>query len=144
MARTQPYPVCNFLVDCGTPTNGFAEVDGLSTEIDTVDYREGAFKTDSPIKVASISKVTDITLRRGVVADTSLYSWFDAQRSGVDSPRDVTVTLLDEAQNPVMRWRLFKCRPKRIPWSKLGAKSGDIAIEEFVLSCERLDLDTSA
>ncbi len=140
MARTQPYPVCNFLVDCGVPIRGFAEVDGLSTEIETVNYREGSAKTLSPIKVASLSKVNDITLKRGVVADASLYQWFDAQRNGTDSPRDVLVTLLDESEIPVLKWKLFSCRPKRIGWSKLGATSGEVAIEEFVLSCERLEL----
>lgn len=140
MARTQPYPVCNFLVDWGSPIVGFAEVDGLSTELETVDYREGSSKTLSPIKIPSLSKVSDITLKRGVVADTSLYQWFDAQRNGTDSPRDVTVTLMDETDNPVLTWKLFNCRPKRIGWSKLGAASGDIAVEEFVMSCERLVL----
>ena len=120
---------------------GFAEVDGLSTEIETVDYREGSSKTLSPVKIASLSKVSDVTLKRGLVADNSLYQWFDVQRSGVDSPRDVLITLLDETDNPVMRWRLLTCRPKRIGWSRLGANSGDVAIEELVLSCERLTLD---
>jgi len=120
---------------------GFAEVDGLSTEIETVDYREGSSKTLSPVKIASLSKVSDVTLKRGLVADNSLYQWFDVQRSGVDSPRDVLITLLDETDNPVMLWRLLTCRPKRIGWSRLGANSGDVAIEELVLSCERLTLD---
>jgi len=120
---------------------GFAEVDGLSTEIETVDYREGSSKTLSPVKIASLSKVSDVTLKRGLVADNSLYQWFDVQRSGVDSPRDVLITLLDETDNPVMRWRLLTCRPKRIGWSRLGANSGEVAIEELVISCERLILD---
>jgi phage tail-like protein len=85
--------------------------------------------------------VSDVTLKRGLVADNSLYQWFDVQRSGVDSPRDVLITLLDETDNPVMLWRLLTCRPKRIGWSRLGANSGDVAIEELVLSCERLTLD---
>lgn len=141
MARTQPYPVCNFVVECGAPIVGFAEVEGLSTEIETVNYREGASVTPSPVKIASLSRVADITLRRGVVADPSLYQWFDAQRNGADSPRDVLIMLLDEKHNPVLRWKLSNCRPKRMGWSKLGANSGDIAMEEFVLSCERLELD---
>ena len=141
MARTQPYPVCNFLVEWGGASMGFAEIDGLSTEIETVDYREGSSKTLSPVKIASLSKVSDVTLKRGLIADPSLYQWFDVQRSGVDSPRDVLITLLDETDNPVMRWRLLTCRPKRIGWSRLGANSADIAIEELVLSCERLTLD---
>jgi phage tail-like protein len=143
MARTIPLSVCNFQVDCGGLTLGFAEVDGLSTEIETVDYREGSSKTLSPVKIASVSKVSDVTLKRGVVADTSLYQWFDQQRSGVDSPRDVLITLLDETDNPVMRWKLFACRPRRIGWSRLGARSGDVALEEFVISCERLTLEVS-
>lgn len=45
-----------------------------------VGHRRGE-ACNSSIKIASLSKVTDITLRRGVVADASLYSWFNTQRS---------------------------------------------------------------
>ena len=64
MARTQPYPVCNFLVEWGGTSMGFAEIDGLSSEIETVAYREGSSKTLSPVKIASLSKVSDVTLKR--------------------------------------------------------------------------------
>ena len=141
MARTQPYPVCNFLVEWGGTSMGFAEIDGLSTEIETVDYREGSSKTLSPVKIASLSKVSDVTLKRGLVADPQLYQWFDVQRSGVDTPRDVIITLLDETDKPVLRWILQTCRPRRIGWSRLGANSGEVAMEELVLSCERLTLE---
>ena len=143
MARSQPYPVCNFQVDIGGLVLGFAEVDGLATEIETVEYREGSSKLPSPVKIASLSKVTDITLRRGVVADASLYAWFDEQRNGTDSPRNVVITLLDESRNPVIMWKLSNCRPRRLGWSKLGANSGEVAVEEFAMSCERLELQVS-
>jgi phage tail-like protein len=141
MARTQPYAACNFQVDWGGNSLGFAEIDGLSTEIETIDYREGSSKTLGSVKIASLSKVSDVILKRGIVADPQLYEWFDIQRSGVDTPRDVTITLLDETDQPVMRWVLRTCRPKRIGWSRLGANSGEIAIEELVLSCEHLTLE---
>ena len=54
----------------------------------------------------------------------------------------VTIELMDEARTgPVMTWKLTNARPMKYTGATLNAKTGtDVAMEELVLSCEKLDV----
>ena len=85
--RDRPYTGFNFLVDLGDgvtdgPRAGFQEVSGLGIEVTVVEYRNGNAKENNPIKLTGLSKVPDVTLRRGIIGTTDLYAWLDQIRNG--------------------------------------------------------------
>jgi hypothetical protein len=52
-------------------------------------------------KVANTFKQDDVTLKRGLIGSTDLFQWVKEVREGADGRRTVTITVLDEARNPV-------------------------------------------
>ena len=144
--RTAPYHQFNFLVNLGirdpqTPLGGFQDVSGLTTELVVSEYRNGNEKENHVRKVPGLHKVGDVTLKRGIVNSDDLWKWIkDARTNGVDAQKDVVITLLDEAQQPVQAWKLRGVVPLKYTGPTLAAKGGDIAMEELVLSAQAFEI----
>jgi phage tail-like protein len=145
--RERPYSQFNFLVDLGTgdtesPQAGFQEVSGLGLEVNVAEYRVGNEKDNAPRKITGTYKVPDVTLKRGVIGSLDLFEWLDQVRTGSqDALRTVTVQLQSEDHSAVVQeWKLTNARPTKYTGPSLNAKGTDVAIEELVLACERIDL----
>jgi phage tail-like protein len=148
--RENPYGAFNFLVTLGgsqgdggegTIIGGFSDVSGLGTEVSYSEYRNGNERFNTVRKVPNTHKVDDVTLKRGVVGSDDLWNWLKGVRDGTADPRNVTVTLLDEARNPVVTWSLRNAQPKKWTGPTLAAKGGgDVAMEELSLVCEGLEV----
>ena len=61
--------------------------------------------------------------------------------NGLQDPRNVSITLRDESNNNVVTWVLLNARPRRYATGPLHGRGTDVAIEELVLVCERIDID---
>lgn len=145
--RERPYSQFNFLVDLGTgdtesPQAGFQEVSGLGMEVNVAEYRVGNEKDNAPRKITGTYKIPDITLKRGVIGSLDLYEWLNEVRIGAqDALRTVTIKLQNEDHTSIVQeWKLTNARPIKYTGPSLNAKGTDVAIEELVLGCERMDL----
>jgi phage tail-like protein len=145
--RERPYSQFNYLVDLGTGDTdsamaGFQEVSGLGMEITVAEYRAGNEKDNTTRKITGTYKVPDVTLKRGVIGSLDLYKWLDQVRDGAqDALRTVTIKLQSEDHTTVAQeWKLTNARPTKYTGPSLNAKGTDVAIEELVLACERIDL----
>ena len=144
MARQTPYGAFNFLVEIdGQEFGGFSDVSGLSSDITVAEYRNGNDRVNHVRKVPGMYKVSDVTLKRGIVNSTDLWAWVKQTRTAsVGAQRAVTVTLLDEARNAVQRWLLRGVIPMKYSGPSLAAKGGgDVAMEELVLSAEDFEIE---
>lgn len=149
MARTTPYGAFNFLVNLGGAgagpddlLGGFSDVSGLGTEVTVAEYRTGNDPENHVRKVPGVHKVSDVTLKRGIVSSADLFAWMEqVRRNGVAAQRTVTITLRDEAAAAVQTWTLRGVIPLKWTGPTLAAKGGgDVAMEELVLSAESLIL----
>ena len=145
--RTTPYGAFNFLVNLNGPVGaqeplgGFSDVSGLGTEITVAEYRNGNEPENHVRKVPGVHKVSDVTLKRGIVNSSDLWTWIsDVRRFGRSKQRDVVITLRDEAGKDVQSWTLRGVTPLKYTGPTLAAKGGgDVAMEELVLSSEALE-----
>src|SRR5919106_1930800 len=85
--RELPYAQFNFLVDLGTgqtdgPEAGFQECSGISMMVDVIEYRNGNDKENNPRKITGLTKVSDVTLKRGIIGSLTLYNWINQIRNG--------------------------------------------------------------
>ena len=115
--RDRPYSPFNFLVDLGDgvtegPQAGFQEVSALSTEVAIVEYRNGNSKENDVMKLTGLSKVGDVTLKRGLIGSLSLYSWLNDIRYGNQNAlRTVRIQLQSEDHTQVVQtWTLLRAR----------------------------------
>ena len=145
MARQVPYGAFNFIVNFeGSEVfGGFSDVSGIGSEITVAEYRYGNDKENHVRKVPGVHKVGDVTLKRGVIDSTSVWQWIrDVRSNGVNGQKNVSITLLDEARNPVQTWMLRNVIPMKYTGPTLAAKGGgDVAMEELVLSAEGLEIE---
>lgn len=142
-AADGPWGAFNFIVEIdGIDEAGFSEVSGLSLAMDMIDYRNGNDKSGALRRIPGLVRHGDVTLRRGMVASLALFQWLrSAADGGGDSPRNVTITLMNEAREPVRRFRLSRARIVKHVSGPLNAVTSQLAIEELVLSHERLDIE---
>jgi phage tail-like protein len=142
--RTTPYGAFNYLVnfDGGEVFGGFSDVSGIGTEVTVAEYRNGNEKENHVRKVAGIHKVSDVTLKRGILNSKSLFDWISQTRTqGPAAQRNVTITLLDEAHTPVQTWVLRGVIPMKYTGPTLAGKGGgDVAMEEIALSAEAMEI----
>lgn len=146
--RERPYSAFNFLVQLGDGADvsaaeaGFQEVSGLGIEVTVQEYRAGNSAVNSSIKIIGMHKVSDVTLKRGVIGTLDLYTWLDAVRTGTQNMgRTVTITLRSEdRQTDAMKWKLTNVVPIKYTGPSLNGKGTDVAIEELVLSAELIEL----
>lgn len=146
--RSTPYVQFNFLVDLGTgntdgPEAGFQEVSGLGMEVTVSEYRNGNEKENSVRKVTGMNKVTDVTLKRGVIGSLNLYSWLNQIRNGDQgAARTVVIQLQNEDHSAVVAtWKLLRARITKHTSGPLNAKGTDVAMEEMTLAYERLEME---
>jgi phage tail-like protein len=124
------------------PTGGFSDLSGLKTELHIAEYRDGNEKFPHVRKIPGVHTVGDVTLKRGVIDSSDFWEWItDARNNGVTAQRDITITLRDEANNPVQIYKLYGVLPKGHTGPTLSGKgTGDLAIEEFVLAVEGFEI----
>lgn len=145
--RDYPYSQFNFRVSWDglnetTVNAGFQEVSGLGLEMTVAEYRAGNWSENSSRKVNTTYKVPDVTCKRGVLGALDLYQWLDAVRNGTQGQlKTVTIKLMSEDRTTaVMTWKLLRARPMKYTGPSLNGKGTDLAIEELVLSSERIEL----
>jgi phage tail-like protein len=146
--RTIPFMQFNFLVNLGGGTDpasvqgGFQEVTGLSTELAQQDYRVGSARHNNVSKLMGLNKVADVTLKRGIINPTEFFKWLSEMREGDSTARrTVTVELQSEDHRTVARWLLNEARPQKYTLGSLSAKGNDAAMEELVITYERLTVE---
>jgi phage tail-like protein len=144
-----PYSQFNFLVDLGngdtdSPRAGFQEVSGLGVEVNVAEYRAGNWPENSARKIYGTYKVTDVTLKRGLVGAKDLFDWVKAVREGQqgdDVRRTVVITLQSEDRSTTAaQWKLTRAFPTKYTAPTLNGNGTDLAIEELTLACERIDM----
>ncbi|HEY3625647.1 MAG TPA: phage tail protein [Terracidiphilus sp.] len=139
--RNDPFTAGNFRVEIqGITATSFSEVRGLELSIDVVEYRPGDAKGNTEQKLPGMYKSADVTLKRGLTRDLSLWNWINSGLNGNITRTSVAIVLLDQADNPVLVWKLRNAWPRKWSGPALNAGCSDVAIEELELAHEGLEL----
>jgi phage tail-like protein len=140
--RLDPYTGYNFSVELdGITRAGFRECSGLENSQNAGEYREGTDKNLSVRKLPGLVTHSDITLSRGITSDSKLWEWREKAMKGNLERHDISITMLDDVGNPKITWNLFDCWPRQWTGPSLNATADDLAVEQLVLACERVEVD---
>lgn len=118
----------------GDVDSRFQSVSGLSTEMETESVKEGGenrYEHVLPVR----SKFPLLVLKRGLVKKSALLTQWcnDAFQSLIIKPVDISISLLNEAHEPLMTWNVKHAWPKKWSLSELNAEQNALAIETFEL-----------
>ncbi|HEX7317657.1 MAG TPA: phage tail protein [Pyrinomonadaceae bacterium] len=141
MARraTDPFASFNFKLEIeGITVAGFSEVTGLNQESNVIDYREGQ-EPITPRKLPGLNKFGNITLKRGISPDLSVYNWRKTVTDGDIERRNASVVLHNEKHEEVVRWNLVNAWPSKYVGPDLKANANEVAIESVELTHEGVE-----
>jgi len=118
----------------GDVDSRFQSVSGLSTEMETESVKEGGenrYEHVLPVR----SKFPLLVLKRGLIKKSALLTQWcnDAFQSLIIKPVDISISLLNEAHEPLMTWNVKHAWPKKWSLSELNAEQNALAIETFEL-----------
>jgi phage tail-like protein len=139
--RNDPYGQFNFLVEIdGVILGGFSECSGLTGDTNMIEYREGNEQQGTTRKLPGLMKYNNVVLKRGWTKDRSLWNWRKKVIDGKTQRTSGTITLLDEARQPALRWNFREGWPSKLEGPALNAKTSEVAIETLEIAHEGLEL----
>ncbi|MHA7109561.1 phage tail protein [Sunxiuqinia elliptica] len=139
-----PIPKFHFQVDWGGTKVGFSEVSGLDVETEVIEYRDGAMREYSKLKMPGMQKFSNITLKRGVFQkDNEFFEWWNSVRLNTIERRDVVISLLNEEHDPVLTWKIKNAWPVKVQGTDLKSDGNEVAIETLELAHEGLSMEMS-
>ncbi len=140
-----------FFVGNTAPVAGVSKVSGLKRTTEVVEHREGGDPSTSR-KSPGRTKYEAVTLERGVTHDTEFEKWANKvwnfgsglgkEVSLKDFRRDVIIELYNEAGQPVIRYKVFRCwvsEYQALP--DLDANANAVAIQTLKLENEGWERD---
>lgn len=137
------YPLVkfHFQVEWGGTKIGFTEVTGLDVESEVVEYRDGASREYSKLKMPGMQKFSNITLKRGTFrSDNEYFSWWNTVQLNTIERRDVTISLLNEDHEPVVVWKIKNAWPAKVQSTDLKADGNEVAIETLEIVHEGITI----
>jgi len=142
--RRDPYRSFNFQLEIDkVPLGAFSECSGLTADGDAVDYREGTDMQPNVRKLVGLRKYTNITLKRGYTKDDSLWQWHVQIVNGVPDRRNVTIILMNEQRQPVLRWHAESAWVNKIEGPSFKASGNEVAMESLELVHEGLTIEVA-
>ncbi len=89
-------------------------------------------------------KYSNLVLKRGYTQDTSLWDWYTNIMNGQPDRRNVTIVLMNEARQPVLRWHAENAWLNKIEGPSFKAAGNEVAIESVELVHEGLVIEAGA
>ncbi|TJZ91293.1 phage tail protein [Paracoccus gahaiensis] len=140
MRDNDPLSQFNFILQIdGLDSAGFTEVGGMNTESDIIEYREGN-ELATMRKLPGLVKYGNVTLKRGQTINRDLWNWRKTTLDGTTERKNCSITLLDEARQPAVRWNLYEVFVKKMEFPAMKSSANEAAIETVELVCERVEM----
>lgn len=132
--RGDPFAGFNFSVEIeGLLAGGFAEVTGLSAQIEVEPYREGGGNRYAH-QLPGPASYGNLTLRRGLTDADLFWGWLQDVADGLIVRRNLTVSLLNATGEPLMLWDIRRAFPVRWSGPDLRAAGAELAFETVELA----------
>jgi phage tail-like protein len=139
--RDDPFASFNFLVVIdGVTTAGFSECSGITMETDAIEYRNGS-EDITVRKLPGLKKFGNITFKRGFTKDKGLWDWRKKVLDGKTERQSGSITLLNEARQPSVRWNFREAWPRKLDGPTFNAKNNEVAIETLEIVVEYVDVE---
>lgn len=122
----------------------FQECSGLTLENEKIEYRHGDNPIFSKEVRVGLTKLPDITFKKGVFeGDSHLIDLFNrtfdkAYMSHVDERFDVLINLMDENGAVVMSWNATSCVVIKLEGPTLKSDASEAAVESLTIAIEGL------
>lgn len=134
----QTHVAFRYLVDIGDVRMGaFTECTLPTIEWEVEEVKEGGLNTYVH-QLPGQRKASRITLKHGI-AKGLLIDWYVETLSEKFTPKNITITLLDGASQPVASWIMNNAYPIKWVGPQLKSDANTIAIQSLEFACGQVD-----
>ena len=116
---------------------GFSECTGLEMSLKVEEYNEGG-RNGAVLKFPTRVSWTNVSLRRGVTANTELWDWHYSFVQGRGKRRDGIIVLQNDLHLPVSTWHFKRGLPVKWTGPAMHASQNNVAIETLEIAHEGL------
>ncbi len=136
-----PLPKFHFEMRWENQVISFQEVTGLETEVQVIEYRSGNNKIFNTIKMPGLTKVGNVTLKKGVANNNKAFlGWYKQIHMGTIRRATIDIFLINESSQPSMQWTLQNAFPTKITSSDMKSDGNEIAIETLEIAYEHMTI----
>lgn len=125
---------CRFYVRVGNETEAvFTEVSGLQVETTIQEYEEGgnnAFVHKLPVR----TKVSNLTLKRGIAKGNAFYKWYESIVAGRIERKNLSLVIFAASGEEIAQWDFDGAFPIKWIGPQLTAEGNAVAIETLELA----------
>jgi phage tail-like protein len=118
---------------------GFSECSGLESTLQMEEYKEGG-RNGAVLKFPTRVTWGNVTLKRGVTLDASLWNWYYGFVQGRGRRRDGLIILQNDERLPVAVWQFKRGLPAKWIGPALNAAQNNVAVESLEIAHEGLVL----
>ena len=114
----------------------FTGFSGLETEFEVISFKYCNDKGQpSSHLLPGRSSRSPVTLKRGITDDLTFWQWWQTVKDGkISSARsNISITMYSRANDPLIKWDLFKAWPSKIVAPDFEAGGSDFGVEEVTL-----------
>lgn len=119
----------------------FSECSGLELNTEVFEYAEGGLNGHTH-KLPVRTKVGNITLRRGLVEDDTLWTWYNQVLDGTINRKAITINAYEQTAETTspskISWTLADALPVKWTAPSFKASENAIAIEALEFACGAL------
>lgn len=145
-AVQQPITAARFSITIdGYEIASFSELQGIKTEIKTVDFVESGEKGIIQAKMPGNPELASLTFKRGQNNSLEMWAWHEAARFGqMDQARkSCSLVMYDASGKPQARYHLENAWPSKIEIGALKAGSNEVLMESVTLVCDHMQRVTA-
>jgi phage tail-like protein len=114
---------------------GFSECQGLDASMKVEEFTEGG-NNGTVLKFPGHMSWSNITLKRGMAGNSTLWDWFYGYVEGRGKRRDAVIVLMNEMMAPNNVWFVRRALPYKYVGPQLAASQNNVAIESIELAHE--------
>lgn len=143
-ADQQPVNATRFrVVKDGRDVAGVMSVLGLDSSVAILEWRNGDARVPYLLKIPGVARTSNIVIRMQTtgagVAD--MWNWYKQARNGTIDKRDIVITLMNQRNEPVVNYKLYKSWPCAWHGPELDAETNATAYEDYELAIEDIERD---
>jgi phage tail-like protein len=114
---------------------GFTECQGLEASMKVEDYNEGG-RNGAVLRFPGRVSWTNITLKRGMAGNSSLWDWSYGFVEGRGRRRDGVIVLMSELMVPANIWFFRRGLPVKYSGPQMSATQNNVAVESVEIAHE--------
>lgn len=118
----------------------FAELVGITTEVEPVELMESTDKEVTLKKMPGKTKPATLTLKRGKNQSMELWMWHQAVLEGdiMVARKSCSLVMYSTDGKPVARYHLDNAWPSKMEIGALKAGASEVLMETVTIVCERI------